>query len=171
MYSYLVHPVANNAKKTAIIALWHDKNRLFVEVWKIEVNPVNTELPPPKWLVVRKLRFIILFFSLLAGSASGAAETWVDSCFYCSNGCRRASFSLSMQSNAPTKLRIFFGISSLFPSFLIGRGQGRVFCVCFMNVRFVARGREGEVGFDGFCCCKLLTQSDLYKIYWGLSCV
>ena len=25
-----------------------------------------------------------------------------------------------------------------------------------MKVRFVARGGEGEVGFDGFCCCKLL---------------
>lgn len=32
MYSYLVHPVANNAKKTAIIAFAHDKSRLFVEV-------------------------------------------------------------------------------------------------------------------------------------------
>ena len=31
-YSYLVHPVANNAKKTAIIAFAHDKSRLFVEV-------------------------------------------------------------------------------------------------------------------------------------------
>ena len=51
MYSYLVHPVANNAKKTAIIAFAHDKNRLFVEVWKVEANPVNTELPPRNsWL-------------------------------------------------------------------------------------------------------------------------
>ena len=32
MYSYLVHPVANNAKKTAIIAFAHDKSRLFVSV-------------------------------------------------------------------------------------------------------------------------------------------
>ena len=51
MYSYLVHPVANNAKKTAIIAFAHDKSRLFVEVWKVEANPVNTELPPRNsWL-------------------------------------------------------------------------------------------------------------------------
>ena len=71
----------------------------------------------------------------------------------------------------PQSYAFSFGISSLFPSFLIGRGQGRVFCVCFMNVRFVARGREGEVGFDGVCCCKLLTQNDLYKSRWGLSCV
>ena len=32
MYSYLVHPVANNAKKTAIIAFAHDKSRLCVEI-------------------------------------------------------------------------------------------------------------------------------------------
>ena len=63
-------------------------------------------------------------------------------------------FSLSMQSNDPTKLRIFFGISSLFPSFFDRRGQGRVFCVCFMKVRFVARGGRKEVGFEEFCCCK-----------------
>ena len=65
----------------------------------------------------------------------------------------------------PQSYAFSFGISSLFPSFLIGRGQGRVFCVCFMKVRFVARRREEEVGFDGLCCCKLLTQSDLYKNY------
>ena len=53
-----------------------------------------------------------------------------------------------------TKLRIFFGISSLFPSFFDRRGQGRVFCVCFMKVRFVARGGRKEVGFEEFCCCK-----------------
>lgn len=48
---------------------------------------------------------------------------------------------------------------------LTEEGRGRVFCVCFMKVRFVARRREEEVGFDGLCCCKLLTQSDLYKNY------
>ena len=31
--------------------------------------------------------------------------------------------ALSMQSNDPTKLRIFFGISSLFPSFLGGESR------------------------------------------------
>ena len=51
----------------------------------------------------------------------------------------------------PQSYAFSFGISSLFPSFLIGRGQGRVFCVCFMNVRFVARGRERErLGLMGF---------------------
>ena len=84
------------------------------------------------------------------GSASELLKTRVDSCFCCANGCRRAYFSLSMQSNDPTKLRIFFGISSLFPSFFDRRGQGRVFCVCFMKVRFVARGREERLGLMGF---------------------
>ena len=116
MYSYLVHPVANNAKKTAIIALWHDKSRLFVEVWKTEVNPEITELPPE----MAGCQMVTLLHSFLfpcCWLCSRGAETWVDSCFYCSNGCRRAYFSLSMQSNAPTKVRIFFGISSFFPSF------------------------------------------------------
>ena len=65
-----------------------------------------------------------LIFTLLRTWASGTLKTWVDSCFYCSNGCRRAYFSLSMQSNDPTKLRIFFGISSLFSSFF-ARREGR----------------------------------------------
>ena len=78
--------------------------------------------------------------------------------------------ALSMQSNDPTKLRIFFGISSLFPSFLIGRGQGAS-VLCLLHEGEICCTREGEVGFDGVCCCKLLTQSDLYKSRWGLSCV
>ena len=38
------------------------------------------------------------------GFASEPLKTRVDNCFCCANGCRRAYFSLSMQSNAPTKL-------------------------------------------------------------------
>ena len=138
---------------------------------KSRLIPQIRNYPPPKWLVVRWLRFIILFFSLLAGSASGTAETWVDSCFYCSNGCRGASFSLSMQSNAPTKLRIFFGISSLFPSFLMGRGQGMSF-LCLVQEGEICCMREDEEGVcEGTCCCKLLMQSILCDIYCGLVCV
>ena len=58
-----------------------------------------------------------LIFTLLRTWASGTLKTWVDSCFYCSNGCRRAYFDLSMASNAPTKLSIYFGLSSLPPWF------------------------------------------------------
>ena len=84
-----------------------------------------------------------------------------------------AGHILACRCSQTPSLSYAFSLESLLfsPVFLIGRGQGRVFCVCFMKVRFVARGRDGEVGVDGFCCCKLLTQSDLYKIYWGLSCV
>lgn len=63
-YSYLVHPVANNAKKTAIIAFAHDKSRLFVEVWKVEANPVNTELPPPEMAGCQIVTFLHSFLFL-----------------------------------------------------------------------------------------------------------
>ena len=64
MYSYLVHPVANNAKKTAIIAFAHDKSRLFVEVWKIEANPEITELPPPEIADCQIVTFLHSFLFL-----------------------------------------------------------------------------------------------------------
>ena|GEM_PF-2278980 len=53
----------------------------------------------------------------LAKTASNGSKSGSDGCFYCFSDCRRACFSLSMQSNDPTKLRIFFGISSLPPCF------------------------------------------------------
>ena len=74
MYSYLVHPVANNAKKTAIIALWHDKSRLFVEVWKIEANPVNAELPPPEMVDCQIVTFHHSFLFPYCGLCFRAAE-------------------------------------------------------------------------------------------------
>ena len=54
----------------------------------------------------------------LAKTASDGSKSGSDGCFYCFSDCHRACFSLSMQSNDPTKLRIFFGISSLPPVFL-----------------------------------------------------
>ena len=64
-----------------------------------------------------------LFFTLLRILAPGTLKTRVNRCFCGSNDRRRAYFSLSMQSNAPTKLRIFFEISSLPPCFLGGEGE------------------------------------------------
>ena len=98
MYSYLVHPVANNAKKTAIIAFAHDKSRLFVEVWKVEANPVNTELPHRNNWLSDSYVSSFFSFSLLWALLPSRWIRGVDSCFCCANGCRRASFSLSMQS-------------------------------------------------------------------------
>ena len=42
----------------------------------------------------------------LAKTASDGSKSGSDGCFYCFSDCRRACFSLSMQSNDPTKLRI-----------------------------------------------------------------
>ena len=64
--------------------------------------------------------FLLLFVMLIASCFS---ISWGRS-DYCG-----PVFSLSMQSSPPTKLRIFFGISSLFPSFLMGRGQEGEFFV------------------------------------------
>ena len=58
-----------------------------------------------------------LFFTLLRILAPGTLKTRVNRCFCSSNDRRRACFSLSMQPNDPTKLRIYFGQSSLPPWF------------------------------------------------------
>ena len=106
----------------------------------------------------------------LPKKASNGTKSGSDGCFYCFSNGRRACFSLSMQSIDPTKLRIFFGISSLFPSFLIGRGQGMSF-LCLVQEGEICCMREDEEGVcEGTCCCKLLMQSVLCDIYYGLGC-
>ena len=49
--------------------------------------------------------------------------------------CRKASFSLSTQSIDPTKLRIFFGISSLSLSFFEVKGWERCVLDLLMKVK------------------------------------
>lgn len=56
-------------------------------------------------------------------------KVWVDSCFCSSNDCRKASFSLLMQSIGPTKVHIFGDFSSLFPGFFERKGAGDKFSV------------------------------------------
>lgn len=58
-----------------------------------------------------------LIFILLRIWAHGTLKTRGYPCFCSSNDCRRAYFDLSMASNDPTKLRIYFGLSSLPPWF------------------------------------------------------
>ena len=59
----------------------------------------------------------------LSKTASDGTKSGSDGCFYCFSDCRKASFSLSTQSIDPTKLRIFFGFSSLFHGFLSEKGR------------------------------------------------
>ena len=66
-----------------------------------------------------------------------------------------------MQSNDPTKLRIFFGISSLFPSFLRWRsvGEGK-FLICYESKN--VRSNKGEKRVESpWIGCKLLVVSSL----------
>ena len=71
----------------------------------------------------------------LAKTASDGSKSGSDGCFYCFSDCRRACFSLSMQSNDPTKLRIFFGISSLSLSFFEVKGWERCTLGLLMKVK------------------------------------
>lgn len=54
-----------------------------------------------------------LFFMTLPKTASDGSKSGSNGCFYCFSDCRKACFSLSMASIDPTKLRIYFGLSSL----------------------------------------------------------
>ena len=71
----------------------------------------------------------------LAKTASDGSKSGSDGCFYRFSDCRRACFSLSMQSNDPTKLRIFFGISSLPLSFFEVKGWERCTLGLLMKVK------------------------------------
>ena len=83
----------------------------------------------------------------LAKTASDGSKSGSDGCFYCFSDCRRACFSLSMQSNDPTKLRIFFGISSLPPCFFEVKGWERCTLGLLMKVKMqVAVVSEVDVG-------------------------
>lgn len=93
------------------------KSHLFVGVRKSRlILKLQNYIPRNGWLS-NSCVSSLFSFSLLWDLLPSRWKRGVDSCFCCANGCRRAYFSLSMQSNALTKLRIFFGISSLFPSF------------------------------------------------------
>ncbi len=68
-------------------------------------------------------------------TASDDSKSGSDGCFYCFSYCRKASFSLSTQSIDPTKLRIFFGISSLSLSFFEVKGWERCTLGLLMKVK------------------------------------
>lgn len=88
-----------------------------------------------------------LFFMTLPKTASDGSKSGSDGCFYCFSDCRKASFSLSTQSIDPTKLRIFFGISSLSLSFFEVKGWERCTLGLLMKVKMqVAVVSEVDVG-------------------------
>ena len=88
-----------------------------------------------------------LFFMTLPKTASDGSKSGSDGCFYCFSDCRKASFSLSTQSIDPTKLRIFFGISSLSLSFFEVKGWERCTLGLLTKVKMqVAVVSEVDVG-------------------------
>ena len=88
-----------------------------------------------------------LFFMTLPKTASDGSKSGSDGCFYSFSDCRKASFSLSTQSIDPTKLRIFFGISSLSLSFFEVKGWERCTLGLLMKVKMqVAVVSEVDVG-------------------------
>ncbi len=76
-----------------------------------------------------------LFFMTLPKTASDGSKSGSNGCFYCFSDCRKACFSLSMQSIDPIKLRIFFGFSSLFPQFFEVKGRERCILDLLMMVK------------------------------------
>ena len=71
----------------------------------------------------------------LPKTASDGSKSGSNGCFYCFSDCRKACFSLSMQSIDPIKLRIFFGFSSLFPQFFEVKGRERCILDLLMMVK------------------------------------
>ena len=100
-------PWQKTSKNSNYCPLTRSKSHLWWGVWKIEVDPEFAGWSLMKRLTIRWLSFLFFSFCLLMTLVPGPLKTRVNHCFYCSNSCRRAYFALSMQSNAPTKLRIF----------------------------------------------------------------
>ena len=99
----------------------------------------------------------------LAKTASDGSKSGSDGCFYRFSDCRRACFSLSMQSNDPTKLRIFFGISSLPPCFLRWRRVSEeISCLVVESGKCYQR-----VGGESFLCCCICRKSHIHRELHG----
>lgn len=92
-----------------LLVLCHDHHSLEAQDGGKSYQPVRL---PPQGLGVRHRITFLWFFS--------------------SNDCRRAYFDLSMASNDPTKLRIYFGLSSLPPLGFLSwnRVGGGIYLIC-----------------------------------------
>lgn len=87
-----------------------------------------------------------LIFTLLRTWASGTLKTWVDSCFYCSNGCRRAYFSFVDAVKRPHKAKHLLRTVFTPPLvFWVGTEQeeGLAWFVNESEIRGVTVGRRG----------------------------
>lgn len=85
----------------------------FVEVRPFEATSEYTGCISWNSYVSDSYDFVCLIFTLLRTWTPGMLKTRGYPWFCGSNGCRRAYFGLSMESNAPTKLSIYFGQSLL----------------------------------------------------------
>lgn len=107
-------------QKTANIAIWREKSRFCGgKTLRCYFRIYGGDFLGSGYISESYASFC-LFFTLLRILAPGTLKTRVNRCFCSSNDRRRACFSLSMQPNDPTKLRIYFEISSLPPPCFFG---------------------------------------------------
>ena len=92
----------------------------FVEVRSFGVTPAIYGAIFNEIIMHQIVTFRLLDILLGEDMGSWDAENEGKSLFCSSNDRRRACFSLSMQPNDPTKLRIYFEISSLPPPLFFG---------------------------------------------------
>ena len=71
----------------------------------------------------------------LSKTASDGTKSGSDGCFYCFSDCRRASFSLSMQSKRPHKVAHFLWNLFAFPQFFEVKGWERCILDLLMKVK------------------------------------
>ena len=121
----------NTYKRRQISLLGVRKPVFFVEVRPFEATSEYTGCIPWNSYVSDSYDSFAWFLPCWGRGLQGCWKRGGYPWFCGSNGCRRAYFGLSMESNAPTKLSIYFGQSSL-PLFFLSwnrAGEG-IYLIC-----------------------------------------